>query len=198
MPRADRVLSDVIAAGALTEEQAIDILRQVVDGLSELHTLAINYRDLKPDNTLELSGRWCLSDFGISRDLNVATASETMGHLATSAYMAPKVWDRKPNTTIGDLYSPPGPATTRLVVAGLSCMPAARSPTRIRLRRTVTSPLPEWPSFPHGPILSTDGPAEQETPTNKWHALTRKLPRLFRATFMSPLLGGPSAECGQL
>lgn len=55
--------------GALEEEDAVGILRQIILGLSELHRNNIIHRDLKPANILIHNGVFKIADFGFSKEI---------------------------------------------------------------------------------------------------------------------------------
>ncbi len=69
-----------------------EVVRQIADGLAELHRLGIVHRDLKPENVLIRSRDWPLdvvvTDFGLSRapEQSVVAASRS----GTVAYLAPE------------------------------------------------------------------------------------------------------------
>jgi serine/threonine protein kinase len=97
--------------GPLPVERAVEIARQVADGLEAMHTQGLVHRDLKPGNILiDADGSMRLSDFGFARALN-ATASATLttagGLVGTPAYMAPEQFDPDlgENGPAGDLYA---------------------------------------------------------------------------------------------
>lgn len=51
----------------LPEKEAIKIIKQIVNGIKELHSLNITHRDLKPDNIFIHDGVYKIADFGFSR-----------------------------------------------------------------------------------------------------------------------------------
>ncbi len=53
--------------GRLPESEAIDVLRQVLNGYEHMHALKIIHRDLKPDNILIKNGGPKIADFGLGR-----------------------------------------------------------------------------------------------------------------------------------
>ena len=70
-------------------DKALDVVRQVADGLAYAHGLGILHRDVKPENILIFAdGRAAIGDFGASRFAE--TASRTLTEAGTLGYMAPE------------------------------------------------------------------------------------------------------------
>lgn len=107
MPLADHGLAVERASheNGLAEDALLPVLRDITSGLAELHAAGIVHRDLKPDNVLFYEGRWCVADFGISRDLDVRTATLTFKDHGTAPYVAPERWRAQPATHKSDLYA---------------------------------------------------------------------------------------------
>lgn len=107
MPLADHSLAAELAGheNGLAEEALPPVLRDITSGLVELHAAGIVHRDLKPDNVLLYDGRWCVADFGISRDLDMRTATVTFQGAGTVPYVAPERWRAQPATHKSDLYA---------------------------------------------------------------------------------------------
>jgi serine/threonine-protein kinase len=85
----------------LAVTEAIEILREIADGLAYAHERGIVHRDIKPDNVL-ISGRHALlADLGISKAVSDTTGSRkltTVGVvLGTPEYMAPEQAAADPN-----------------------------------------------------------------------------------------------------
>ena len=91
--------------GRIPSEEAMTIIRQVLDGLDYAHSRSIIHRDLKPTNILFGStGLPSLSDFGIAKDLN-KSSSTTTAFSGTPPYMSPEQAEGLPPTKAGDIYS---------------------------------------------------------------------------------------------
>ncbi|MGD8727062.1 MAG: protein kinase [Gemmatimonadales bacterium] len=80
--------------GELPIGDAVRILRDVVDALTEAHANGVVHRDIKPENIL-LRGRHALvTDFGVAKAVSEATGREQLTTagvaLGTPAYMAPE------------------------------------------------------------------------------------------------------------
>jgi len=85
-------LQQVIAAGKVSRERAIELTRQLLAGLGAAHDAGLVHADVKPANALvvERDGaeRVVLVDFGLSRLRSPDRPAESAG--GTPAYMAPE------------------------------------------------------------------------------------------------------------
>jgi Tol biopolymer transport system component len=84
----------LVKEGELPIADAVRILRDVVDALTEAHAHGVVHRDIKPENIL-LSGRHALvTDFGVAKAVSEATGRAKLTTagvaLGTPAYMAPE------------------------------------------------------------------------------------------------------------
>jgi eukaryotic-like serine/threonine-protein kinase len=98
-----RTLADLIAAGTLSLDQSLDIVRQTAGGLAAAHARGFVHRDIKPANLMVTdAGLVKVLDFGLARAsralLRAADDPTTSGDLLTVAaapagtlpYMAPE------------------------------------------------------------------------------------------------------------
>jgi serine/threonine protein kinase len=85
----DRV---VAAAGPLTEEEVVTVLRDVGQALMTLHRRGVVHRDIKPANLLLRStdGRIKIADLGIAKDLRAGDAVQTQQIVGTPAFVSPE------------------------------------------------------------------------------------------------------------
>ncbi len=93
--------------GPLPVERAVEIARQICEGLTAVHEADMVHRDLKPANVLlESTGRVVLTDFGVARpvdDRDGITRDRDM--VGTPRYMAPEQIAGEPITVKADLYA---------------------------------------------------------------------------------------------
>ncbi|MHC4040605.1 serine/threonine-protein kinase [Bradyrhizobium sp. 23AC] len=106
MPRARKSLRDHLTdtVAPLSTSEATSILIDIASSLSELDGRVV-HRDLKPQNVLYLDGKWCLSDFGISRYAEATTAADTQKYALSPPYAAPERWRAERATGAADVYA---------------------------------------------------------------------------------------------
>ena len=84
-------LEDRIAKGPLPLKDALDIGRQVAEGLQAAHAEGIVHRDIKPANILiSPEGRATIMDFGLARLTEASRLTKADQTVGTAAYMSPE------------------------------------------------------------------------------------------------------------
>lgn len=106
MPRADKSLREHLigAKARLGTPETLLILIDIASALAELDGKVV-HRDLKPENVLYLDGKWCLSDFGISRYAEATTAADTQKYSVSPPYAAPERRRAERATGAVDVYA---------------------------------------------------------------------------------------------
>ena len=107
----ESLASKLAREGALPVNDALRILRDIVDALAYSHGRGVVHRDIKPDNVM-LSGRHALvTDFGVAKAVSASSGGRgalTTGGVAlgTPTYMAPEQAAADPNVDHrADLYA---------------------------------------------------------------------------------------------
>jgi serine/threonine-protein kinase len=170
-------------------QDALRILRDVVDALSHAHANQLVHRDIKPDNVL-LSGHHALvTDFGVSKALATATGADSLTSvgmaLGTPAYMSPEQAAADPTADHrSDIYSVGALAYELLTglppFAGMPrsrCSPRTCPLGRPRWRRIARAFRPRW-------RRSSCAASRRSRQT----AGSRPAERRFRARHLRPLL----------
>jgi len=70
----------------ISEQEALSILKQLLNGFQGLHKLEAMHRDFKPENVLFHKGKVKIADLGFAKRSQFANT-----HLGTNFYMAPEI-----------------------------------------------------------------------------------------------------------
>ncbi len=99
-------LEERIAQGPLSLKDALDIARQVADGLEAAHEAAIVHRDIKPANIMvDAKGRATIMDFGLARLTEASRLTKLDTAMGTVAYMSPEQAQGMTVDSRSDLWS---------------------------------------------------------------------------------------------
>jgi len=90
----------------LSTGTAINIAKQVCEGLAEAHRLGVVHRDLKPSNIMiDREGNARIMDFGIARSLEAEGLTGAGAMVGTPEYMSPEQVEGKEADPRSDIYS---------------------------------------------------------------------------------------------
>ncbi|MEE6493443.1 hypothetical protein FKM82_016835 [Ascaphus truei] len=96
----------ILERGVYTEQDASNVIRQVLSAVRYLHDNGIVHRDLKPENllylTTEENSKIMITDFGLSKMEESGIMSTACG---TPGYVAPEVLAQKPYSKAVDCWS---------------------------------------------------------------------------------------------
>lgn len=99
-----RTLKQLIDAG-LSPEQAVRLIRQVLEAARFAHRHGIVHRDLKPQNVIvDAEGKALVTDFGIAR-AGVSEITQAGSVMGTPHYLSPEQAQGMDVTAVSDLYS---------------------------------------------------------------------------------------------
>lgn len=98
-------VEQLVARGTFTENYAVNVARQICDGLSELHKHEITHRDITPSNIIiGNDGVVKIIDFGISR-FHRNNAQHDTQVLGTEGYAAPEQFGFRQSDSKTDIYA---------------------------------------------------------------------------------------------
>ena len=80
-----------IEQGPLPLKEALDIGRQIAEGLEAAHEKGVVHRDIKPANVMvDAKGRTTIMDFGLARLTEASRLTKANQTMGTVAYMSPE------------------------------------------------------------------------------------------------------------
>jgi serine/threonine-protein kinase len=102
----ENLKSFIRRSGHLNEAKAVNLSKQVCEGLAEAHRLGVIHRDLKPQNIMiDRDGNARIMDFGIARSLIGKGLTGTGAVIGTPEYMSPEQAEAKDVDARSDIYS---------------------------------------------------------------------------------------------
>jgi serine/threonine protein kinase len=97
-------LKQLVESG-LTPDQAVPLIRQVLEAARFAHRHGVVHRDLKPQNVIvDAEGKALVTDFGIAR-AGVSEITQTGSVMGTPHYLSPEQAQGFDVTSVSDLYS---------------------------------------------------------------------------------------------
>lgn len=139
-------LADLLSAGPLSPNEAIDVLDQLLDAVGYAHERGVVHRDIKPDNAfVSREGRVKLADFGIAHVDSAATRATVAGSvLGTPGYMSPEQARGAAVDARSDLFSM-GVLAYEMLSGANPFVVGDASDTTALLYRIVHEPVPVLP-----------------------------------------------------
>lgn len=98
-------LKEMIKRKRFKDEEAFEVVRQIVCGFNALVQEKIVHRDLKPANILIHDGVYKIADFGFAKYVDNFGSQMLKSCVGSPIYMAPQVLERTPYTTKCDIWS---------------------------------------------------------------------------------------------
>lgn len=178
-------LSDRIARGAITPDEAARWTSQLAEALGELHRVMLLHRDVRPEHViLALDGRARLIDASSGRHFRGADGKPVFG---SPAFVAPEATQGKLVNARSDLYSLGATAYTML--AGAPPFGANDDPSTIE--RAQKGEAPRAPRGPDGLVATIASMLAREPRERPFHAqqVVQQL-----EPFFTPLRAAAAAE----
>ncbi len=98
-------LADRLRQGRLSLDETVRLIGSLADALDYLAREGVVHRDLKPANILLEKERPVLVDFGIAKDQQSLSLTQTGQFVGTPIYVPPEVIEGHPDAGTGDVYA---------------------------------------------------------------------------------------------
>ena len=99
-------LKQKLKSGPLEIGKAIDLAKQIAEGLREAHNKNIVHRDIKSTNIMVTQkGQVKITDFGLAKMRGDATITKSGSQMGTAAYMSPEQIQGEPVDYRSDIFS---------------------------------------------------------------------------------------------
>jgi serine/threonine protein kinase/Tfp pilus assembly protein PilF len=99
-------LGSLIEAGDLSLDRALDVTRQICEGLREAHRAEVVHRDIKPSNIfVDARGYARILDFGLAKSRGTKADTQAGTMVGTLQYGSPEQTVGKPADARSDLFS---------------------------------------------------------------------------------------------
>jgi eukaryotic-like serine/threonine-protein kinase len=168
--------------GELPVNEAVRILREVIDALAYAHRNGVVHRDIKPDNILLSEGHAVVTDFGVAKAVTASSGGASLTSLGvalgTPAYMAPEQAAADPHVDHrADIY-----AVGALAYEMMAGRPPFTAPTAQALLAAQITQTPE----PVSQHRRTVPPALnavimrclEKRPADRWQSAAELIPQL--------------------
>ena len=104
--RGENLKSMIRMTKQLSVRTAVNVAKQVCEGLAEAHRMGVVHRDLKPSNIMiDRAGNVRIMDFGIARSMTAQGITGPGVMVGTPEYMSPEQVDGKKADERSDIYS---------------------------------------------------------------------------------------------
>ncbi|MDQ4076319.1 MAG: protein kinase [Chloroflexota bacterium] len=153
--------------GALPVKAALDIARQMAQGIGYAHRKGLVHRDIKPGNILiTADGEVKVADFGIAKAMASAGFTEPGIVWGTTAYLSPEQVRGEPATPASDVYAM-GIVLYEMLVGKPPFQGEDRVAIALKHLRDMPPPLPEEIQVPDG-VTSLMNKALEKEPSERF------------------------------
>ena len=201
-------LRQMLKAGKLAPQQALEIVPAICDALQYAHDKGVVHRDIKPENILvDTEGHIKIADFGLAKLLDKKTSGPTLTQahqvMGTMHYMAPEQFERPLDVDHrADIYSL-GVVIYELLTGelplGRFAPPSKKVTIDVRLDKIVLQTLEKEPELRYqrvGDVRSELDSLHQPHPAYSESPLAAPTPPRKPWVADSPLLPGPIPSVG--
>lgn len=178
--------------GRLSTSEALDLAREIGEGLQAIHDAGVIHRDLKLANVMrDGAGRLRLMDFGIAKSAGDMMSTVTGHIVGTPEYMSPEQVQGQPVDARADIYSL-GVMTYELLTGRVPFK--ADTPLAVIMMQVHASPQLNDPAIP-GDVATVLGKALQKKPEDRYESARAFGAALSaaRASLVAPSAATPGA-----
>lgn len=164
--------------GKVSVNEALDIMRQMLNGLQAAHREGVIHRDLKPGNIMrDAQGRVVVMDFGLARSLTGDGMTRTGTMMGTMEYMSPEQAQAKEVDARSDIFTA-GLICYELLTGRMPFHADSAVASLLRRMQERAAPASDWNATIPQPVSELVSRCLERDPAHRWQSAQEIIARI--------------------